>query len=879
MTDPVPVQAGWAIWSKHQGTRDDYSVLAASAGPLSPGEFGQLLKYFTPGNPTADPGTAGSLPWAMLSRVGVSEQLYLGMSVQVLTGDKDGTGRPISRTSYFCIPYRELERSPVSYQNLYAAVAQPNLLPRTGGSLVPLEIPRLDPAALARIIRKFGETTVAATAALLLSGPVTITGPDHPDLHSRLRFFDAVAALLPYGYRPHLTAATWSDTAADDRFRIVFAHRGRDEASSVAWGTSPRLPAAGPAQAYLGYLQRALGRTGSGDGDEQRLERLIAYLAHETEPRKFEEPTQAIDSLHGFFLPLVVAESIDTNTTRIGDVRQLLAAGRTGELPTEHRPMMLRRLIAEGDPQDFGLISGSFDEIAAGQPGQLLADIAIVCRGQLWSAGTTGLSRDYLRLASQRNLADELLATLVTNPGSETDPTTGLDAVSKLLAELVIDAPAGTSSFPRTQRALAGNAPAGAALLANLSASRAGAPRLEEAIAWLEPVADRVVRPFVSLLGDAFGAATPEPVSAGMLYELNRDGGRASVRYLLRAASYRGRLHLALPGLASWLAGAADERAPVTEETSRYWRDVVMELSPASQDEGIWLDLILLLTRNGPQGLFSGRYGQPEFSQRLAAAWWELTMEAERHSSVGRATDELLENSLIEQLSRAPWRADQSQTAAVRNLARSLTAGSQRPRLMSVVLDTTEVLRQMPSGAPPARIAQACARAQAERLAPETAFRMLAESGAITSGAQAAAVLEELHRSLTAANTGTPAFSWPYEFIRMFTTGAFDRQVAVDFLRLTAAHCCEQIGFRIQLLTIILASAIPDVPPAIDAENAGYLESFAHDLDGMVKEVHRRQRGGLVGRFLGTGKGGPGDAVTQDGVTTHGGPGEPGGQE
>jgi len=31
-----PVTAGWAVWSKEPGTRDDYSVLASSDGPLIP---------------------------------------------------------------------------------------------------------------------------------------------------------------------------------------------------------------------------------------------------------------------------------------------------------------------------------------------------------------------------------------------------------------------------------------------------------------------------------------------------------------------------------------------------------------------------------------------------------------------------------------------------------------------------------------------------------------------------------------------------------------------------------------------------------------------------------------------------------------------------
>jgi hypothetical protein len=62
VTSPPSVTAGWAVWSKQPGTRDDYSVLAFSDGPLSKGEFAQLLAHFAPDSRSAEPGTPASLP-------------------------------------------------------------------------------------------------------------------------------------------------------------------------------------------------------------------------------------------------------------------------------------------------------------------------------------------------------------------------------------------------------------------------------------------------------------------------------------------------------------------------------------------------------------------------------------------------------------------------------------------------------------------------------------------------------------------------------------------------------------------------------------------------------------------------------------------------
>src|SRR5260370_11343240 len=244
MSDPGPVNAGWAIWSKHPGSRDDYSVLASSTGPLSTAEFTRVLNHFAPGSPPAESGTPASLPWVMLSRVGVADQTALGASLQVPTDYVDGTGRPVSRTSYICVPYEEVARAPVSYRGLSSALRTAQL-PCQDSALVPLTIPRLDPGELAHDVMRFGPVAVATTAALLLSGPVTITGPEFPDTETRLRFLDAVAALLPYGYRTSYTAATWSDTAATgQRFRIVLALRARDDASRVTWRAA--APAPGP---------------------------------------------------------------------------------------------------------------------------------------------------------------------------------------------------------------------------------------------------------------------------------------------------------------------------------------------------------------------------------------------------------------------------------------------------------------------------------------------------------------------------------------------------------------------------------------------------------------------------------------------------------
>lgn len=880
MTDPVLAQAQWAVWSKLPGTRDDYAVLAASSGLFSRSEFDRLVKVFTPGNPTAEPGTAGSLPWVILSRVGVSGELYLAVSVQEATAGKDGIGRTISRTDYFCVPYARFwskpsagapPSRPVSYRALHAAVVGQKLPLEGDGAPVTLAVDPLDAAALARSIRhdfgESGEWSVAATAAVLLAGPVTITGPGLPDVKSRLRFIDAVCALLPYGYRPYLTAATWSDAGADQRFRIVFANRASDESARAQWKAPPQLPAGGVAEKYFGYLRRVLGR---GDDDAQ-LALLIEHLAADGEPRRFDDPGPALDSAHRFFLAETVSEDAEKGGAPPGDLRQVVASGQFKQLPPASRVRLFLQLIDLADPMDSDQVIRWFDEIAAGRPGELVTALAGAGLRRLQTAGSPDLSRAYLRFLWQRQLADEMLAQMLApaEPTSFTadDPEApevveALDAVGELLKDFVISPTGGTAAYPRTQRALAATPAAAAALLARLALPGAqGDQSLVRAVEWLEPAADGVVRPFVTLLRDSLGSGgQPEPLEADSLRALNRDGTPASVRYLLRAASYRNRLRLVLPALACWLTEASLERG-VPERTAGYWDGVSRELSPSTMDEAAWLDLTSLVTGNSPRALLSGRYSQPQFGRQLASAWRELT-DLVRSGGSGQ-TDAMLESALIAALRRETWRGDAASAAAVRNLVDALGRGGPRPDLMAVVLDTKESLRQLPAGAAAALVAQLCARAHRDGLRVEQVGRMLADSGAVISGAQAVDVLEEMQRALLAINAPRAAADWPVTFARWFTEGSFGPRVATEFPGTAARRFGDQLALQVRLLGAVLAAAPAGAPPAISAEVAERLDQNRQTLDGIVKEARKRQSrgGGRGGRFLGgkAPEGGPGD--------------------
>jgi hypothetical protein len=110
--------------------------------------------------------------------------------------------------------------------------------------------PTLDPLAM-------------RVAALLLSGtPVCVLNAEDTSVEERLAFTDWVMALLPYGFRARMAAATWTRaTFRDHKFRLYFstAPRQGDRADHVVrWGQPDRaiLPD-GPVRDYFGRLEKS----------------------------------------------------------------------------------------------------------------------------------------------------------------------------------------------------------------------------------------------------------------------------------------------------------------------------------------------------------------------------------------------------------------------------------------------------------------------------------------------------------------------------------------------------------------------------------------------------------------------------------------------
>ena len=514
MADPAHVQAGWALWGKPPGTRDDYSVLACSPEPFSKADFGKILTRFSAGTPATRSAGPSSLPWVTLSWVGVDDRLQLGIAVETSTDDVDGVGRPITQTSYFCVPYNELAAARVSYLSLYEAVKDLSLS-KQGGGMIPVTLAPLDSREAAGTVEEFGENTVITAAALLLRGPVSIVQAEGSTLAERLRFLDAVASLLPYGFRAKFSAATWSDSSAKHRIRLAFATRPREDGTTVSWREPAIVPAdQNVASNYVEHFRQLRGE-GSGPGKVYSIQTVITRLAEDTPARKFEQPQQAVESLRVINLPFRVLAAIQDGSVSMPDLRLVLTRSQILELSPDGQLILLETLSRHGDSGDWPALLQWLETIAGQDQRAVVRILSLFGRRLLWaSQPEDGIVRECLSIARARGLADDLLTALI-RPADPADPAVHLPQAVNLAVDLlnssVFAGTGGESVFPRTRELLGGNPPLACEFIAGFA--RSGYDALQ-CLRWLESASSTAVfRIFAVALGEGRGALTEEAVA------------------------------------------------------------------------------------------------------------------------------------------------------------------------------------------------------------------------------------------------------------------------------------------------------------------------------------------------------------------------------
>jgi hypothetical protein len=248
------VNAQWALHGKRLD-RQGYRVLACSTGKVRRPEFEkEAIGRFSPGTP-------GTLPQVTVSYLQPATQpgaSYLALATheyadEINSDDDqqpryDDDGRRIMVTSYFCVPYDPLAKGSVSYQSMYQELGPIRLAPQDGPP-IPVELTRQP-----TVTHAIDDLAVHSAALLVTGRPVCVLGAQDTTVADRLAFVDTVMALLPYGLRSRMTAATWTrPTYRDHRFRLFFsdAARATDPPDHILdWRDPAQAPPFTPADNY-----------------------------------------------------------------------------------------------------------------------------------------------------------------------------------------------------------------------------------------------------------------------------------------------------------------------------------------------------------------------------------------------------------------------------------------------------------------------------------------------------------------------------------------------------------------------------------------------------------------------------------------------------
>lgn len=427
----------WALRSKHPDRLEDYSILAESTRGRDVKELALLIRHSLPGTPKNTQSHHDGLPWvtfvgsgsvtnvpvgdgsaggsAVVSGGPVAGGERLGVSVTEwkpkagrarVAHEKDiaqdRTGQPITATRYFDVAFDSLGGLQPGYREIYAAVKDIEL-PLTKDIALPLAAANLD--HLADDIEQLGFDWVATLAALLLERPVMIIGGSLPPIGERVRCLDAVAALLPYGFRADLVVGTWTPNSAAHDIRLAFADWAHDRQYQVAWLTTPDPTGFTETTVrYLENVRRLRHQHGGIAALVQRLWRLATPLP---------PGADAAETVLGYLEMEEQSHPVGARSGRIkpGEARPVMERTDPASLEPKTRHALLSQLAADGTTQDLALLDRWWsDEVLS-----ILVEATV-------RTPTEALAVRYAALATNRNESARFCLAVVESVAADPDP-------------------------------------------------------------------------------------------------------------------------------------------------------------------------------------------------------------------------------------------------------------------------------------------------------------------------------------------------------------------------------------------------------------------------------------------------------------------------
>ena len=332
----VPVE--WAVLSKHPERFGGYEVLAASGDRARAEQLIQAAHTGAPGERRQEPDVAG--PWTTFLGDGASRP-SLGVVERTQTAVPDVTGRPISVARLLTVPWPAPDGPRVGFlglQRIAGEFSWPTVDGPPGGvadgQALTAAVQPPDVEVLARTIDEIGFRWVLAAAVALLDGDQVVITAGERALRpkDRVRVLDAVCALLPYGCRAWLSAATWADNRRDHQVRlsVAAACRGAQKVIPLS-GPEPDVALRTPAAAS--YRAEMMAVKNAGFATTLIVEHLLKW----SEPLPFEQNAAAVGHLQEMRLGDTVDEEVRAGRGDPLRVERVLAGRGWSVLPQATR--------------------------------------------------------------------------------------------------------------------------------------------------------------------------------------------------------------------------------------------------------------------------------------------------------------------------------------------------------------------------------------------------------------------------------------------------------------------------------------------------------------------------------------------------------------
>lgn len=424
------VTAAWALISKQPEVSQNYGVLAASDDHV-----GELTVTYVAGIPSSSLPADSPLapPWVTFGSHPLAEgRTAVSISVQDRWEGNDQAGRPIWPRRFFLCQHDQVASARASYQTLWDAVG-PVRLPLQGRQPVTLDVRTASLSAIVATIKAIGFRRVAAIAAALLQSPVVVTGTARLGLEarahdrgggangpiaglSRLAVLDAIAALLPYGFRAELTASSAVDNAMLHRIRLVLADYAKEGQFEAPLRGAP-LKLGADAYRYYGELVDK-------EANDGGVLAVVTHLWNAGDSCSFDNRGQALGILRrlnqlGSVSRFIerAEESLENSLHALDMITgdQVAQLWRSQDEIPERRFKVIRPLLQPGDPRATAMLRANWDA---------LSEDLITLANRRLDRGDADVALRCLAIADDLSpaAADSLLMKLISPP-RDPDPT------------------------------------------------------------------------------------------------------------------------------------------------------------------------------------------------------------------------------------------------------------------------------------------------------------------------------------------------------------------------------------------------------------------------------------------------------------------------